>query len=124
MRDLAKLKVFLQKNVPKIQAFDTPNWAGDKMATIYNEDGIQVLHCRDYDYIEIFGLTEKQFKSLVVGGLAGNRLKNFENLTECEKSASQNPKCELTKEDKAIAEKAAKLIARDYGEVLRRLENE
>lgn len=33
-------------------------------------------------------------------------------------------KCELTDEDKAIAEKAAKLIARDYGEVLKRLEDE
>lgn len=31
---------------------------------------------------------------------------------------------ELNKEDKAVAEKAAKLIARDYGEVLKRLEDE
>jgi hypothetical protein len=30
----------------------------------------------------------------------------------------------LSKEDKAVAEKAAKLIVRDYGEVLRRLEEE
>lgn len=30
----------------------------------------------------------------------------------------------LSEEDKAVANKAAKLIARDYGEVLRRLENE
>lgn len=30
----------------------------------------------------------------------------------------------LSEEDKAIAEKAAKLIARDYGEVLKRLEDE
>ena len=30
----------------------------------------------------------------------------------------------LSKEEKAIAEKAAKLIARDYGEVLKRLEDE
>ena len=30
----------------------------------------------------------------------------------------------LSEEDKSVAEKAAKLIARDYGEVLRRLENE
>jgi hypothetical protein len=33
-------------------------------------------------------------------------------------------KMTLSEEDKAIAEKAAKLIARDYGEVLRRLEDE
>ena len=30
----------------------------------------------------------------------------------------------LSEEEKAIAEKAAKLIARDYGEVLKRLEEE
>lgn len=30
----------------------------------------------------------------------------------------------LSKSDKAIADKAAKLIARDYGEVLKRLEDE
>jgi hypothetical protein len=33
-------------------------------------------------------------------------------------------KIELSPENKAIAEKAAKLIARDYGEVLRRLAEE
>lgn len=31
---------------------------------------------------------------------------------------------ELSEEEKAIADKAAKLIARDYGEVLKRLEDE
>ncbi len=33
-------------------------------------------------------------------------------------------KIELSEEEKAVADKAAKLIARDYGEVLRRLEDE
>ena len=31
---------------------------------------------------------------------------------------------ELSKEDKAAADKAAKLIARDYGEVIKKLEEE
>lgn len=31
---------------------------------------------------------------------------------------------ELSPEEKAIADKAAKLIARDYGEVLKKLEDE
>jgi hypothetical protein len=30
----------------------------------------------------------------------------------------------LSKEDKAVADKAAKLIARDYGEVIKKLEEE
>lgn len=33
-------------------------------------------------------------------------------------------KCELTDEEKVIADKAAKLIARDYGEVLKKLGDE
>lgn len=41
-----------------------------------------------------------------------------------EPKTSYTEKMILGEEDKAIAEKAAKLIARDYGEVLRRLENE
>lgn len=37
---------------------------------------------------------------------------------------SYTEKMILSEEDKAIAEKAAKLIAKDYGEVLRRLAEE
>lgn len=41
-----------------------------------------------------------------------------------EPKTSYTEKMILGDEEKAIAEKAAKLIARDYGEVLRRLEDE
>ena len=39
-------------------------------------------------------------------------------------TAPLEEKIKLGKEDKAVADKAAKLIARDYGEVLKRLEEE
>lgn len=40
-----------------------------------------------------------------------------------EKEARERREC-LSDRDKAIADKAAKLIARDYGEVIKRLEDE
>lgn len=44
--------------------------------------------------------------------------------TTYEPKTSYTEKMILGEEDEAIAEKAAKLIARDYGEVLKRLEDE
>lgn len=47
-----------------------------------------------------------------------------ETLDRIAHKADELQRKNLSKEDKAIADKAAKLIARDYGEVLRRLEDE
>lgn len=62
-----KLKKFLDKNCfstfggkHKIQTFFSRNTAGDVLDAIYDEDGIQVDRCYYYDYIEIFGLNEKE----------------------------------------------------------------
>ena len=41
-----------------------------------------------------------------------------------EPKTSYTEKMILSEEEKAIAEKAVKLIARDYGEVIKRLEDE
>ena len=51
---------------------------------------------------------------------------DVENMKKIVGDAIEKAKAEekLSEEDRAVAEKAAKLIARDYGEVLRRLENE
>lgn len=65
MNKISKLKKFLQENYPNIQAFNTLNWVGDYMVNVYNKDEIMVNYCPGYNYIEIFGLTEKQFKSLL-----------------------------------------------------------
>ena len=62
---LNKLKKFLKEKFKKrIQAFDTRNTEGDSMETIYNEDGITVDYCYYYGYIEIFGLTDEEYKEL------------------------------------------------------------
>ena len=62
---IRKLKVFLQENFPNGQAFETRNIAGDEMETVYKEDGITVDYCRCYGYLEIFGLTSKEYNSLI-----------------------------------------------------------
>ena len=62
---LIKLKKFLKKAFENIiQAFTTKNIVGDYMYTIYDEDGIQVDYAPGYEYIEIFGLTDEEYKEL------------------------------------------------------------
>lgn len=78
-RDLQieKLKRFLQENYPNIQAFNTRNICGDYMVTVYNEDGIAVDYAPEYEYIEIFGLTEKEFNDLLNPKTRFTYLKTF-----------------------------------------------
>lgn len=65
MNKIDKLKIFLQENYPNEQAFNTRNWIGDNMETVYDEDGIIVDYCYNYGYIEIFGLTDEEFEDLI-----------------------------------------------------------
>ena len=65
MNKIDKLKKFLQENYPNEQAFNTRNWIGDNMGTVYDEDGIIVDYCYEYEYIEIFGLTDVEFENLI-----------------------------------------------------------
>lgn len=41
--------------------FDCRNIAGDSMETIYDEDGVSIAICRNWEYFEVFGLTEQEF---------------------------------------------------------------
>lgn len=61
-----KLAEFLNEQFPHISGglFDCRNTAGDEMNTVYNQDGIQVDFCEYYDYLEIFGLNEEEWKIL------------------------------------------------------------
>lgn len=79
MNKIQDLKDFLQKNYPNIQAFNTRNIAGDNMITVYDKNDITVDYCEYWDYIEIFGLTEKQFNELLdEESFLGSHLKTFE----------------------------------------------
>lgn len=56
---------FLKERFPDgIQMFSTRGWMGDTLGTIYNENGITIDYCGDWNYIEIFGLTEDEFKTI------------------------------------------------------------
>ena len=50
--------------VPGCGIFNSRNISGDSMTTIYDEPADRVLvdACYDYDYIEIFGLTDEEFE--------------------------------------------------------------
>ena len=78
MNKIEKLKIFLQKNYPNIQAFNTRNLVGDPMETVYDEDGIIIDYCHYWNYIEIFGLKEKEFEDLLdKNSFLGTNLKTF-----------------------------------------------
>lgn len=53
-----------EKNLLAMQMFDTRNIVGDKMETIYSEDGITVDICHYYQYLEIFGLSDDELDTL------------------------------------------------------------
>lgn len=56
---------FLKTKFSKgIEMFNTRNIVGDVMVRIYDKDGIQIDYCYQYRYIEIFGLTETEFKAV------------------------------------------------------------
>lgn len=65
MDKIKKLREFLINNDYKCwQTFDNRNIAGDPMATVYEEDGITVDECYYYGYLEIFGLTDEEYRGL------------------------------------------------------------
>ena len=44
--------------------FDCRNIVGDPMETIYDEMGVRIDICRDWEYFEVFGLTNKEFAEI------------------------------------------------------------
>ena len=58
-----KVKKFLEKeNIDGMQTFFTRNIVGDPMVRIYsdNTNNVFIDICYEYDYLEIFGLTEQE----------------------------------------------------------------
>ena len=44
--------------------YNTRNLVGDRMSTIYDEDGLTIEGCYEWSYFEVFGLTEEEFMKL------------------------------------------------------------
>lgn len=51
--------------VPRGGIFNSRNLVGDEMKNIYCDNGVKVDVCYEYDYIEIFGLTDDEFRDAV-----------------------------------------------------------
>lgn len=61
-----KVLSYLKENNSDEQIFNSRNIVGDNMGTIIDENGIELLHCGDWEYYEVIGLTdeqEEQFKA-------------------------------------------------------------
>lgn len=65
MDRIEKLKKFLQQHLPNKQAFNTTDWYGDSKRIVYISEGIIVLYCEGYNYVEILGLTDEEFDDLL-----------------------------------------------------------
>ena len=60
-----EVKEFLiNKGLWKTQAFNTRNIVGDPMRNIYNKDGVSIDYCSQWEYIEIFGLSDEDYVKL------------------------------------------------------------
>lgn len=46
--------------------FNTPNWVGDEMERLYDDDGLTVLASWSFGYFEVFGLSKSEFEELTV----------------------------------------------------------
>lgn len=50
----------------KILVFDTRNFVGDIMANFYNDNKISIGYCYNYEYLEVLGLSNEEYKELIV----------------------------------------------------------
>lgn len=60
-----KLLNFLRNsNLLGMQVFDCESLVGDAMECVYSEDGIRVLVCYYWDYVEVLGISDEEFKAI------------------------------------------------------------
>lgn len=45
--------------------YNSRNIVGDEMETVYSKDGVTIDACYNWDYIEVFGLTDEDFKQVL-----------------------------------------------------------
>ena len=61
-----KVKEVIKNNIEDALCgiFDCRNIVGDPMETIYDEMGGRIDICRNWEYFEVFGLTNKEFSEI------------------------------------------------------------
>lgn len=64
-----KIVEFLKDRFPEtIQMFNCRNTGGDFLFPIYEADNVTIEYCPSWMYIEIFGLTNEEFNSILFSG--------------------------------------------------------
>ena len=60
------IKEFIREmSLQQKQTFNGHDWAlGRPVALIYDNNDVEIYFCYDYDYLEIIGLAEEEFKHL------------------------------------------------------------
>lgn len=63
---IEKLANFLNEKYSYVNGgvYSSESLAGDERKLVYDEDGIEVKYCPEYDYLEILRLTEEEWKTL------------------------------------------------------------
>lgn len=74
LRKIEKLRAFLEKEYPDMQIFNCRNNVGDEMETVYRDGRISVDYAVVEKYIEVFGLTNAEYESLIGVDMWGNPL--------------------------------------------------
>lgn len=66
MSNLEKAKEIVKENYIYADCgiFNSRNWVGDSMTTIYEGEGLSIDICYYYSYFEIFGLSDDDFEEL------------------------------------------------------------
>lgn len=66
MSNLEKAKKIIKDNFEdgSCGIYNTGNFAGDRMETLYETDELEILICPFWAYFEVFGLTDEEFKDL------------------------------------------------------------
>ena len=67
MKRIDEVIDFIKKNYSDLtdELFSNRNLAGDEMVTVYEKDGITIDYCNFWQYLEIFGLTEEEYNTVV-----------------------------------------------------------
>lgn len=68
MNNLEKAKEVIKEHYEEADCgiFNTRNWAGDIMTTVYDEDGLTIDICYNWSYFEVFGLSKNEFMELSI----------------------------------------------------------
>jgi hypothetical protein len=64
MTNLEKAKKVIRERYVPCGIYNSRNFLGDPMDTIYTDDNLQIDICYYYDYFEVFGLTDAEFAEL------------------------------------------------------------